>query len=1341
MDDTKPEESLPFFQHEDVADDAVLGELDRIERDESRGGQRFVNVLFASISGFETKPNATQDEIEEVALRKNGFDTALDEVISRYGGSVDKIIRGFFMATFGTQRSTPYDPVCAVLAAWEMTELAKQFNAEVHVGVNSGKAWVGQIRTERTIDTTVIGDTVNLAARLKTKADHNEVVVSPATYELTKGYFEYEALSPVTVKGISQPIPIWAVRGKKDAAYQVQATREDDAQRLARLQEAIPEYLREKIASGQSRLAGERKMVTMLFSDVSGFTALSEKYKTQPHLIAEVMNRCHKRLGDVIYRYEGVIDKIVGDELMAMFGAPIVHEDDPERAIWCALEMMEEMKRFSEEVQAEFGVPPLTVHIGINTGRVSIGNIAPGSTRLDYTVIGEPVELAEILEDVSEGGEIIVGERTYRLTRALINFEELPPVEVGGKRVPIYRVVGKKEITDSKRGLSAILGEIPMIGRETQYAQAMACLDRVFNGESPVVTIIGEAGFGKSRLKREAKRVFVERGGLWIEGACFPNTVNSSYSVFLRAFEEYFGLRESDSGEVRREKLERKLDEVFEDDVARRDEVFPYLGNILGVSLEGALRERIAFLDPEQLQRRTWIAVRDLLVHVSRKRPVVLALDDLHWLDNVSNDLIYFLLDGIRDESVLFMLIYRPERRDLCWAIGETAESKYPSRYVRIEIAPLTMEAAQTLLEKMLPSRDEPQMNQLKSTLLLKAGGNPFYLEEFVRVLVDDNFVVREGDLWKLIKDVSDFRPPDSLEQMLSARIDKLDDASKAVLQTASVIGRQFEHRLLTSVVDDPSDLDACLAYLTDLNFVKLQTPEPPLYEFGHIVTYEISYNAIVSGQRRELHRRVGDTIEKEHADALEYYLEILAFHYVKSSNRHKAVHYCAKAGSKSRRLYNNRDAVSVYEEGLRLAEQLPDVDPADFLEILEGLGDVYSVLGRYDDAFRVLTQALERSSESLHRARLSRKLGLVYQRRADWESALSRLNCALSVLEAMGDIPEPVIEKARVLDMKGFISYSRGNFLEARESCLRALELVQATNALDVLCSVYKNLGNIGLRMGRFDEAMSYYAQGVELAERIGDKLLMSQLYNNMSAAYKLQARTDAAIEAILKSIELKEAMGYADGLVRSYASLGSLMRQRSDMETARAYYERALSIAEEIGSPQGIAEAETFIGAFLWYLREYDDAIRHYERGLQISRSIGDRQNEVSALLNISDAYISKNDLESADQFAREAEALAQAIGLKQAIVKAQVNLGTIYWKQRRYEEALTAFGHALNTSAEIRDVSGQAEIYRNMGDISLERGEEESAREYLTKAVEIYERLGSSKQAEAIRSRIPA
>ncbi|GIX06857.1 MAG: hypothetical protein KatS3mg115_1260 [Candidatus Poribacteria bacterium] len=1340
----QPEEPLETNSLELVDEEAALEEHDHLEVDESRGGKRPVTVIFASIHGFETPPNATQDQIEETAIRKSAFDREVAEVVNNYGGVIDKIIRGFFMATFGTTVTTREDPVFAVLAAMEMCAIAERYEAEVHVGVNTGEAWVGQIRTERTIDTTVIGDAVNLAARLKTQAEKNQVVVSPSTYEATKDYFEYRLLRelpPGTLKGIDRPIRIYTPIAKGEKAAQVQVTRQNDAERLRQLEESIPEYLREKILQNASRLQGERKMVTLLYADVSGFTALSARYADRPEVIAEVMNRCHKRLGDIVYKYEGVVDKLVGDEIMAIFGAPIMHEDDPERAIWCAMEMMEEIERVSEEVQREYGVPPLSLHIGINTGRVSIGNLIPGTTRMDYTVIGEPTELAEVLEDISKSGEIVVGQRTYRLTRALFEFEEMPPVKVGDREVPVYKVIGRKEQAESKRGL-AELGDVPMIGRDTEFQQGLRQLERVQNGESPIVTIIGEAGYGKSRLKRELRKVAQERGMLWIEGACFPNTVNQGYSVFLRALEEYFELRDDDRPEDRFYKIARRLEEVYADDPEARTDVLPYLANLLSAQLDGALREKIAYLDPEQLQRRTFIALRNLLLRLAATQPVVLALDDLHWLDNTSNDLIYFLLDQIREDPVLFMNIYRPERRDLCWKIGETAAEKYAQRYESIQIHPLPIEYARQLLDRLLPMDPTPEVEALKARLLEKAAGNPFYLEEFIRVLLDEQMIERRGDRWVLTRPVDDFQVPDSLEQMLSARIDKLDDNSKDVLQSASVIGREFEHDLLAETVEESEDLDECIGYLMDLDFIHQINDDPLEYIFGHIITYEISYNAIVVGRRRELHRRVGTSLERRHQGDLDRFLEILAYHFAESSDRKKAVHYLAAAGSKARRMFNNLDAVKLYERGLAFVEQGAEADPSDVLEILDGLGDVYSVLGRYEDSIQMFERAISLNEDPLLDAVFYRKLGGVYTRRGDWSVADDKLDAALELLDRLDPSPMVEVERGRILDMKGYLAFTRAEFPRADELCRSALELVEPHQALDVMCSVFKNLGNINLRLGRSDQAMEFYHQGIELAERIGDKMLQSQLYNNLSIAHRLRGEMDEAVQCIQKSIELKEQMAFADGLITSYSAMAGLLRMRGEWDRAEAMLEKALQMARDLGSKPRIAEVELSLAAFYAYRKNYQQAVEHNLRALEICRQIGHRQREMQALLNLCDAYLSLgNDfLDEAETYGQQAAELAEQLGIAEGIVSAIKNLGVVAWRRGERQEALDRFRTALRWAEETRQVSAQPEIYRNLGDVYLELGQQGAAREHLSKAAELYRQQGATAVAEQIEARIP-
>ena len=1330
-------------EQEEALDDEVLGELEGVEQDESRGGQRQISVIFASIHGFDTESDMHHDEIEEIAMRKAGFDGALTTAIEECGGQIDKIIRGFFMATFGTTTATKEDPVMAVLGGMKMCEIAEDYEAEVHVGVNTGLAWVGQIKTERTIDTTVIGDAVNLSARLKTQAAKNQVVCSPDAYEQTKDYFEYEVLRelpPGTLKGIERSMTVYEPITATDKATAVANLRGGDDDRLAELEEHIPEYLKAMIAEGASRLQGERKMVTLLYSDVSGFTALSEKYATQPDLIAEVMNRCHKRLGDIVYKHEGVVDKLVGDEIMAIFGAPIMHEDDPERAILCALEMMVEMDKVSVEVQAEFKVPPLSVHIGINTGRVSIGNLVPGSTRMDYTVIGEPTELAEELEDISKGGEIIVGQRTYRMTRALYNFEERGPITMGGKDVPVYLVLDKKEESDSKRGLTE-MGDVPMIGREPQREQALACVDMIFEGTSAISTTIGEAGYGKSRLMRETRDVLLERGGLWFFGACFPNTEQQGYSLFLRMFESYFDVKDADSEQVRRTKLVEKFEEVFGGDTAAIEDIMPYIGNMMSITFPGALGEKVSFLDPEQLQRRTFVAVRDLFAHEASRQPVAIALDDLHWLDNVSNDLIYFLLENIYEDRVYFMNIYRPERRDLCWAIAETAEQRYPDRYTAIAIEPLTPEAQVDLCNALLPMGEEG--DEIKATIVEKSGGNPFYMEEFIRVLLDDDFIEKQGDIWVLIRDVSEFAVPDSLEQMLSARIDKLPAASKEVLQSASVVGRKFEHDTLMDAVEDASDLDDCLAFLTDLDFVEEATVDPLEYIFGHIVTFEISYSAIVVGRRRQIHQKVGDSFEGRHESNLGPYIELLAYHYAESSERPKAVHYLGSAGSKARDMFNNKDAVTFYERGLELLGRIDEPVLDDQLEILNGLGDVYAVLGQYEDGIEAINSAMALAEEPMQQAVAQRKLGNIYRQSGDWDTADQRFDEALTVLGGLNGADETRVEEARVQDMKGFISYSRGDFADGDEKCRAALALVEDLQALDVKCSIFKNLGNINLRLGQADDALSFYTQGIDFADRIGDKMLQSQLYNNLFVLHRIQARTDDALESIRKAIDLGEQMAFADGLTARYASLGMFLRQTGDNEGALENLNHSLEIATRIQSPQRVAEAEASLGTYFFYVKDYEKYIEHNVRALDPCREIGDRQRETQCLVNISDGYLylGKEHVDEAEQYATDAAALAEEITMSVSVIAARKNLGMVSYLREEYTEALSRFERALEMAVEDKTVDAQAEIHRLMGDTYLDMGDNGNAREQLTQSADLYDQLGSEARATEIRERIPA
>lgn len=1248
---------------------------ERSRPDPEKGSHKLVTVIFAKITGFKPE-TGSHDELEELSLRKSEMDAELDRIVSKYGGVVDKIIREFFMATFGTRISHAEAPARAVLAAMEIVECAKKFGVEAHVGINTGMAWVGAIGTELDTDLTVIGEAVNLAARLKDQAGPNQIVVSRPTYERTRDLFLFKPLPPVKVKGISRPVEIYEVVGRTEKSELIAALSEDEEERLARIQESIPSYLRDKILSSKSRVEGERKLVTMLYSDLSGFTALSERFKDRPDIIAAVIDRCHKELGRIIYKWEGVVDKLVGDEIMAIFGAPVIHEDDPERAIMAGLEMLERMKSLSRELSEEFGTPPLNIHIGINTGRVSIGNISlEGGLRMDYTVIGEPVELAEKLEEISEPGQIVVGESTYRLTRASFDFKPLGEVEVGGRRVRIYEVLGRKAVPEPKRGVKE-LRRPPLIGRDEELKALLNAAEETLEGRRTIVCIIGQAGLGKSRLKAEFKERVANRME-WLESSCLPHTQKLSYSLFAPLFRRYFGIDEADPPQTAFRKIKHKLERLFESRPEAIDEISPFMAHMLSIRSEEVDR-KLAFLEPQQVRDRIFISVRETLSAHAAKRPLILALDDLHWIDPLSLDLIHFLIQTLPEDLPLMLIcIYRPERTDPCWSIGEMASKM--EGYVEVTLGKLSREESRRLLEALIDLEDA---EELKELILDRSDGNPFYMEEILRSLIDDGVLVEREGRWRVEGEVAEIRVPDSLEQVIGARIDKLEDDPKYVLQKSSVIGRRFEYPILKRVAE-VERLEEHLNKLCALDMIK--PVDEVSFAFEHILTYEIAYNTITAPRRRRYHGEVGDCIEGLYRDVLERFYGILAHHYSRSDNDVKAVIYLTLAGHQARMLYDNQTAKALYQMGLARFDRLP-AEKAEELEryrgeIYEGLGDVCQMLGEYDDALQFYRKRLERLSSPAARASVRRRMGLVYDKKGEWEEALRQFESALKELEGE---PDPV-EEARIYNAMGMIHFRRADYPRAIELISRAIELAEDRGAYDVLSNSYRYLGNCYYYLGDIGRAKELYQKGLEIARRLGDALQLSYYYNNLGAIHRREGDLDRAIEYYLKSYEEKEKIGYADGMIVSLQNIATIYSDKGDSENAERFIDKARRIAERIGAQKRIADIYASLGTSAFYAGRYDQSIENYRKALEIFERIGDKLGVGLCYANMSDAYTASNRLEEAQRYSEMALRIAQELGQPELLCQIYDNLGNIRWKMGRFEEAMGYYEKALEAVGE--------------------------------------------------------
>ncbi len=546
----------------------------------------------------------------------------------------------------------------------------------------------------------------------------------------------------------------------------------------------------------RSALRGERKQVTVMFADISGFTAMSEKL--DPEEVRSMINACFERLGKVIDRYGGHIDKFIGDEIMALFGAPVAHENDPERALRAALEMMAELEEFNRQHARQ--IPkPLALHFGINSGLVIAGGIGT-SQRQDYSVMGDTVNLAARLEDLSEAGEILVGEDTYRLTAPLFEFETLKPVKLKGKEKPVrvYRALKAKAVPGGQiRGIEGVSS--PLVGRKTELAELSQIFEAVCSGRGGVVSVIGDAGLGKSRLVSELCLTCQQSGQAdWFEGRALSHAESASYLVTRDVLRNMLGINLETLSAQAEMALRTELEQVMP---ARAVEIYPYLAHLLEIHLDEESARRIRYLEGEALHRQIMQSVQDFVKARSGLSPLVLVWEDLHWADPSSLTLLESLLPLTRQCALLLVQLYRPVLDSQVWNYRQNIGNLIGDAHTVVKLAPLTTTESGELLDNLLGADALPE--KARRLIITKAEGNPFYLEEVIRSLINQGAITRSADglSWLAAAGLDEIKLPDTLQGVIMARVDQLDPQTKRVLQIASVVGRNFPYNVLDKVL------------------------------------------------------------------------------------------------------------------------------------------------------------------------------------------------------------------------------------------------------------------------------------------------------------------------------------------------------------------------------------------------------------------------------------------------------------------------------------------------------------------------------------------------------------
>ena len=691
-----------------------------------------------------------------------------------------------------------------------------------------------------------------------------------------------------------------------------------EKERLAALQQAAPADLKEKIRSSSAQVEGERKPVTILFTDIVGSTALAEKL--DPEEWKEIVSEAHRRVSQAVYQYEGTIAQLLGDGVLAFFGAPVTHEDDPIRAVRAALDIQEAIGKYAGELKG--CVDDFQMRVGLNTGTVVVGSVG-SDLHMEYLAIGDAVNLAARLQSAAWPGKVLISDSTARHVKTTFELQDLGEVSLKGKAEPVitYEVIQAKAVPESTRGFEELYS--PLVGRACELGGLREVLESLLKGHGQIASVIGEAGIGKSRLAEEAHREFTGRpiAPHWIEGRALSYGQALSFWSITQLIYSDLGLSDGDPEVRMRAALKRRLKELF----AEKDsELLPYLAKLLGVNLENGQAEKVRALDGETLKRQTLLCICRYFQRMAEVQPTVAVFEDLHWADPSSLEALQELLAVTDRAPLMLLLLFRLEREHGSWQIKVRAETDYSHRYTEIQLKPLSPNEQLRLVDNLLAIADLPE--QVRGVILEHSEGNPFYLEEIVRSLIDQGAIRRAGDRWRATRELTDICIPETLEGVLLARIDRLQEDVRRTLQLASVIGRSFLYRLLEAIAQAEQQLDRHLAQLQRADLVREKAILPELeYMFKHSLTQEAAYNSLLLERRREFHRRVGEALEELFADRKEQYLGLLAHHFEAAGEHGKAVEYLVQAGDRARLTDEHSEAIGFYQRAAELLEGMQD--------------------------------------------------------------------------------------------------------------------------------------------------------------------------------------------------------------------------------------------------------------------------------------------------------------------------------------------------------------------------------------------------------------------------------
>jgi class 3 adenylate cyclase/tetratricopeptide (TPR) repeat protein len=941
-----------------------------------------------------------------------------------------------------------------------------------------------------------------------------------------------------------------------------------------------PKFMAEKILTTRGSLEGERKLVTVFFGDATGFTALSETL--DPEAVHQIMDGCFAILMQEIHKYEGTINQFTGDGVMALFGAPLAHEDHAQRACHAALAVQRSLAGYGRQVKTAFGVE-FKMRIGLNSGPVVVGAIG-NDLRMDYTAVGDTTNLAARMESLAQPGGILVSDSTYRLVSNYFEFTDLGDVAVKGKQAPqaVHQLIRASGIR-SRMDASKARGLTDYIGRRDELHDLGKAFQKARSGQGQVVGVVGEAGIGKSRFVFEMHRS-ADSAGRVIEGRCLPYGSSIPFTPLLEIFRTYFDLGEGESAAGIDAKLKSGLADLDEE----LTQSLAAFRHFFSIPTEDPQWEA---LEPREKQLKIFEAIRNVFIRLSQETPLIFVVDDLQWIDRTSEEFISYFIEWIANTPILLLLLYRPEYHHP-WASR--------SIYRQIGIYPLSEDESRQFIHGLL--NDGELSPPAERFIIERTSGNPLFMEEFCFALTENRTIVKSNGRYRLDETIFFHQVPATIEGIIAGRMDRLEDNIKTTLQLAAVIGRSFLFTILQALPDLGGNLKADLLRLQSMEIIYEKRVFPELeYIFKNVITQEVAYNSLLFNRRKVLHGQIGLAMEATYTSRLAEFYEVMAHHFSKSDHHGRAFKYLTLAGDKAIRNYSAWEAFAFYKKALTVLEHHPDNDQRqkDQLKTLHAMVSPIIILNFPEESLGLLETGAKISKERDDQKSMIRfysNMGFFHSVKGRHREGIRFSGKAFAEATAIDDLTA-MAQAAPDICLSHF---STGHFKKVIEISSKMIHAIhKAEREQDnfggpavIYPAFYTLSGSSLAHLGRFDEAMANCLYGIDLALESENTFTIGLCRFHAGTALLLKGAWDEASTYFMSCLEGLESVDLVEIEALAKGGLGVAKALMQDPINGRALAEAGLKAFQNAGRQGLVSTLHCYVGICCYASGDVEDA-----------------------------------------------------------------------------------------------------------------------------------------------------